>query len=492
MNKVLNLLALTFLFNLWSCEKKSRELPVKTSNLLATISDKSIMVNDFIKRCEYVPRPVYCRANNYIHKKIALNSLIAEKLLSLEFDKENLQMSEAQKSIVKGQEEQAMRLLMLKSFGYDSVKVDLEKVRKLVSLDQRTYDVRFVTFEQKYNKLISLQSKNISLNELIKKINSTPKSENKLVRKNDGMLDKVHDVLFRQEPFKKQFYGPFKLNKDQIICFEINSWTTSIDVTEKAKKERWDSVYNQYEEEEVLKRYGSYVKRLMKGKSLNYNPEIFEIFSNKLRKIYLIEKEKKEAVINNKIWEINDKTEITSFADIQKINSEVLLKHESDDYTVQELLNLIKKHPLVFRNKRTNKELFSNELKYAIADLFRDFHITKKAYDLGYDENQSIKIIKEKWNDHIKSTIYKKEYFGLQNDKSASLNILSNKIDSLQILYSDVIKIDTDKFEKIQLSSIDMNVNYSNQAYTKLEPSFPILTDDHLLDYGQKFSFDDL
>ncbi|MDC3246630.1 hypothetical protein OAT66_00940, partial [Candidatus Marinimicrobia bacterium] len=163
-----------------------------------------------------------------------------------------------------------------------------------------------------------------------------------------------------------------------------------------------------------------------------------------------------------------------------------------DDYTVQELLNLIKKHPLVFRNKRTNKELFSNELKYAIADLFRDFHITKKAYDLGYDNNQSIKIIKEKWNDHIKSTIFKKEYFGLQNDKSASLNILSNKIDSLQILYSDVIKIDTDKFEKIQLSSIDMNVNYSNQAYTKLEPSFPILTDDHLLDYGQKFSFDDL
>mgnify|MGYP000994249351 CR=1 FL=1 len=35
----------------------------------------------------------------------------------------------------------------------------------------------------------------------------------------------------------------------KIICFEINSWTTSIDVTEKAKKERWDSVYNQYEEE---------------------------------------------------------------------------------------------------------------------------------------------------------------------------------------------------------------------------------------------------
>jgi hypothetical protein len=113
------------------------------------------------------------------------------------------------------------------------------------------------------------------------------------------------------------------------------------------------------------------------------------------------------------------------------------------------------------------------------------------AYILHLDNDQSIKIIKEKWNDHIKSTVYKKKYFGLQYDKTVPLNVISEKIDSLQIVYSDMIKIDTDKFEKIQLSSIDMNVNYSNQAYTKLEPSFPILTDDHVLDYGQKVSFDD-
>ena len=113
------------------------------------------------------------------------------------------------------------------------------------------------------------------------------------------------------------------------------------------------------------------------------------------------------------------------------------------------------------------------------------------AYNLDLDNDQSIKIIKEKWNDHIKSIIFKKEYFALQNGKMELLNDISEKIDSLQIVYSDMIKIDTDKFEKIQLSSIDMNVNYSNQAYTKLEPSFPILTDDHILDYGQKVSFDD-
>ena len=63
------------------------------------------------------------------------------------------------------------------------------------------------------------------------------------------------------------------------------------------------------------------------------------------------------------------------------------------------------------------------------------------------------------------------------------------QVDSLQKVYSKVIKIDTDKFKKTSLSTIDMNVNYSNQAYSKLEPSFPVLTNDHILDYGKKVTF---
>ena len=55
--------------------------------------------------------------------------------------------------------------------------------------------------------------------------------------------------------------------------------------------------------------------------------------------------------------------------------------------------------------------------------------------------------------------------------------------------YSNIIKIDTDKFEKIKLSTVDMSVMYSNQPYTKLEPDFPIITNDHVLDYGQKVNF---
>ena len=168
------------------------------------------------------------------------------------------------------------------------------------------------------------------------------------------------------------------------------------------------------------------------------------------------------------------------------MDNRIIFSHDGREYKIKDLLDMIKKHPLVFRNKKTNKDLFSNELKYAIADLIRDHHITNKAYELNYDKKINILNIKNKWEDHIKSIVYKTEFYDSKSFKS-----LSKKVDSLQIIYSDMIKIDTDKFEKIKLSSIDMNVNYSNQAYSKIEPGFPILTDDHLLDYGEKVTFND-
>ena len=58
-----------------SCQQSSNYNRSFNQNTLAIIGDKRITVNDFIKRCEYVPRPPYCGGDSYIHKKIALNSL---------------------------------------------------------------------------------------------------------------------------------------------------------------------------------------------------------------------------------------------------------------------------------------------------------------------------------------------------------------------------------------------------------------------------------
>ncbi len=88
------------------------------------------------------------------------------------------------------------------------------------------------------------------------------------------------------------------------------------------------------------------------------------------------------------------------------------------------------------------------------------------------------------------STIVTKS-FQKNSNSNNQYKLITSKIDSLQKAYSNKIKINTDKFEEIELLSINLFGMYSNQAYNNLEPPFPILTDDHLLDYGSKIVTND-
>ena len=63
---------------------------------------------------------------------------------------------------------------------------------------------------------------------------------------------------------------------------------------------------------------------------------------------------------------------------------------------------------------------------------------------------------------------------------------LNPYIDSLQAKYNNDIEIDTDAFEKIKLTRIDMFVIQRNAPFPVIVPSFPLLTTDNQLDYGRK------
>ena len=80
-------ISLLFFINI-SCDK-TPSINLDQDVIIATVENRVITVNDFLKRCEYSPRPAYCNGDNFIHKKIALNSLIAEKILAVEFDRNN-------------------------------------------------------------------------------------------------------------------------------------------------------------------------------------------------------------------------------------------------------------------------------------------------------------------------------------------------------------------------------------------------------------------
>ena len=460
-----------------------------SGNILTSIGNKVITVNDYIKRCEYVPRPNYCKNNNYIHKKIALNSLIAEKLLALEFEKKKLNFTNAQNSLITGRKEQSMRQMMLKNNGFDKVKLDSGVVDIIAKQNKRTYEVSFLILNAFQKKQV-FEKRITSIANIQDNFSDLPAASTRSIGLNDEMPDEVKNILFFSEPAKNFLYGPVSLSKEKHMFFEVISWNTLVSVTGEQKKQAYLDAEKIYRELTALNIYKKYVSNLMSQKKLVFDPEIFQVFSDKVSNVYLIEKEKKESVIQNTIWdeEIKSVDDISSFNDLKMIRNEKLLTFDNEKFSVGNVLDLIKKHPLVFRNRNVSSKSFSNELKYALVDLFRDREITEKAYSLGYDKQRDIVNIENKWKDFISSSVMKNVLTAGLSGKEAFVK-LSSKIDSLQKQHSSIIKIDTDKFEQIKLTSIDMNVIYTNQAYPLIEPSFPILTDDHVLDYGQKHTF---
>ena len=116
--------------------------------LLVRVGEKTISKNEFIRRAEYTIRPAYCRRDNYIHRKIILNSLIAEKLLALEAG-ENLPILENKRfqAYMRGRKEQAMRQLLYHDAFYQRTKVASRDTRERMDLVSRRYSIEYVSLE---------------------------------------------------------------------------------------------------------------------------------------------------------------------------------------------------------------------------------------------------------------------------------------------------------------------------------------------------------
>ena len=487
-------ISLLFFINI-SCDK-TPTINLDQEVIIAKIENKVITVNDFLKRCEYSPRPAYCNGDNYIHKKIALNSLIAEKMLAVEFDRNKQAINENQRNFIEGRKEQLMRHLMLKKYGYEDIQLDSILLMQQYQLRNRTYEVEYVIKNE--NVLKELNAKE---NIVTAKENAPVPSVNNISSKNlsynDQMVDSIRELLFSSGPELNQVYGPYIATDSTVFYMKVSGWITGVNISDQQKKDTWESVKNEMTEAQALKKYSSYISNLMRDKKIKYDERNFEIFAKLVSNVYKIEKFKKEKMIQSSIWESNNAVQIETLNLAKNMKEKIILHHDGKNWTINEIMSLIKKHPLVFRKKNINPNNFTNELKFSLADLFRDMHITKQGYDLGLDQNINVKSETNKWQDYIKSELIKTEYAksfqknSNSNDRNNHYKLITNKIDSLQKAYSNKIKINTDKFEEIELLSIDLFGMYSNQAYNNLEPPFPILTNDHLLDYGSKIVTND-
>ena len=75
-------LSLAGLIIMTGCSQKES---LSDEQIIARVGDRTITVDEFIRRAEYTIRPPYCSEAYYVHKKIVLNSLFAKVTRDMSF-----------------------------------------------------------------------------------------------------------------------------------------------------------------------------------------------------------------------------------------------------------------------------------------------------------------------------------------------------------------------------------------------------------------------
>ncbi len=468
--------------------------------MLAKIGDRVITVNDFIRRAEYTIRPPYCKSDSYIHKKIILNSLIAEKLFALEADTNNqLYHNQEFQHYVQGRREQAMRQEHFNKFGLSRAELDDKEVGQYFHSVGRKYQIRFVVLDEetKADKLTAdLRDKKYSLTDLAQVAAFRKLPAEKELGFFDDMDPAVHQSLFATPLREKQVIGPLKTIENQYLVLEVNGWADRLNLSDQARKIQWNDVRDRVMEYRAQGKYREYVGRLMKGKEVRFNETTFRQLADILKPVYIKIPSEKKDLLNAAVW--NKETPDTALenfsAKIEKLKDQPFFTIDGKTWTVADFDVALQSHPLVFRQQKIEAADFPRQFQLAVVDLIRDQYITADAYKKRLDRKAAVQRYTQMWADNLIALYYKQNYLssvglpvGFGADPVAAIeHYLNPLVDNLQAKYAPEIAIDLAAFEKIQLTGIDLVAIQNNVPYPIVEPHFPLITTDHLLDYGQR------
>jgi hypothetical protein len=278
---------------------------------------------------------------------------------------------------------------------------------------------------------------------------------------------------------------------------QVNGWIDRPAVTKSEKSLRMTDVRKRLRENDSEQKYKEWVQNIMTGKQLELNPNVFPAYAEKVTDIYLQSDSVKQAQYGKFLWadpELDFIRDSLTSAPLESFaETDILFHVDNVSWTIQKFHQEIRKHPLVFRKKKMNRGEFQEQLKFAIADLVRNIEITQYCYKNKYEQSSTVKLNRELWFDSSIARYYRnilfKEMGVLYDDPENVATRMNPIVDSLQTIYSDQIKIDTDLFESIELTSIDMTVIQHGVPFSKVVPPFPVFTNDNKLDYGHRKEF---
>ncbi|KPL17382.1 MAG: hypothetical protein AMS23_00530 [Bacteroides sp. SM1_62] len=480
------------------CKKEHIEQPVE--KILVNIDDKvSISKNEFIRRAEYTIRPPYCKGNSYIHKKIILNSLIAEKLFALEAEnRDSLLQNEEFQYFLKGRKEQAMRQWMYHKEATEKVRLDSSDIKKFFNFAGREYQIAYYSIcDSMLSNHVPKMSAEDDSN--FKEIYHTLFGDTLIPRKNISWGDvenlKLLEALFSENIYKGKVLEAIAVDKNEYLIVKVLGWSDAKAITGNQMQKRLKEVSEKLIRLNASEIWQNYVAQIMKGKTLEFNESVFWQVNDIFFKLFFRTNVETKNSLREIIWDLEQgPVKSLDEMEVHDILDQPIFSIEGEMWTVNDFRKELMSHPLVFRKRKMQSHEFAQQFRLAVADLIRDRYVTIKAYEKGYDEVNVVKRNERMWRDAFMALYQKQTYLKSIKEKrnfnKSYMGIigdhLNTYVDSLQQEYHKKIQLDFDEFENITFTGIDLLVKQESQPYQYMVPKFPVLTTDHHIDYLTK------
>jgi len=454
---------------------------VDSNQPLAQIGEQIITVEDFIERAEYTPRPLYCKGNSNIDKRIILNTLIGEKLFSMEMKKDI--PATIDKYLI-GRKNQKMREILFSYVTAESV-TQKDKFSHWYNLASLEYDISYLSILDPHliKEIKSSITSGESLNSIYlshtKRLDiPTRKKINLFTADNRALREQLFSKTWR----KGDVIGPIVTDDNIIMFVQVDKRRKIVNLNPSAIIQVNDEIATLINNHLRESRFQEFTDDLMSEMTFELNPKVYLEFSKSIREWY------------HEIGDISNSNISSDKMPQLRINNteEILLTLNSEKINIAKVLHWLAIHPLVFRDGYYRDLHFSEQLKYALADLIRDHTLNNKSLELNLDKHPEVIAEYDKWHDNYCAIAQRKEIIGTDSEfNSIKVSSALNEyfIDLTQ-KYTQEIRINVDLLNNISLSSIDMATYNKIGPYKLAVPLFPVITDTYKFNYGQPISMD--
>jgi len=371
---------------------------------VAKIGDKSISVNEFIERYEFVPQLNRTELNKKEEKKELLETLIAEKLFAMQAEKEGYDTTDVMRDTYKALEEMYVRDALYKNKIKDKAKITQPDLLEGYKRVKNTLVVSYIYSKNSDEikavyKQLQAGAKFDSLLKLRQEFNDkqNPYSVN------FGQMDKrVEDALYSLKVGEYTIpvespdgYYIFKLDKIEPRILQKNE--TLAEIQKKVRQTVEDR-----KEDEIFRQY---YQNFFNNKKVAAKGILFWSIAGNLAKIIKEDKEKLKIKDGEKIVfseENLKELEERIGADTLKM---ILVKINSTPISVKKFLREFMFEG--FYTNTTNPKIIAAQLNSRVKRFISMMLLSQEGYKEGLNSLPSVKSMTDMWKDNYLAQLYK-------------------------------------------------------------------------------------